>query len=160
MNSKDIYITLSGIIHSIKKESIIWRVDGSVNLLIQGMNINPNDIDIATNIEGLTKFEKCLSRYRLKRKFSERAKCNSLKGKVGNAEVEILAYEKKEIAMLDKIKTVSWSGLSIPCLPLADAIQFYKLIGRKEKAELIQNFLNTQAPSKQKKPLLSTFCVI
>ena len=43
--------------------------------------------------------------------------------------------------MFDKTKIISWKNLQIPILPLENAKEFYKMINRKEKVELINKYL-------------------
>ncbi len=38
-------------------EEIDWMVIGSANLLLQGLNIQPSDIDLVTHVENLEKIE-------------------------------------------------------------------------------------------------------
>ncbi|MEK6927181.1 MAG: hypothetical protein AABX11_02010 [Nanoarchaeota archaeon] len=143
MEEKQLYLALTNILQSTKKEIINWRLEGSANLFVQGIPIVPADLDITTNKDGLMKFEKALQRYSPKKVFNEKIKCDTLKCKIAEVEVEIIARdEQDQLMMLDKVRPILWSRLALPCLPLEHAKTFYSLIQRPEKVELIDNFLN------------------
>lgn len=142
MDEKQLYLALSNILQSIKKEIVNWRIEGSTNLFIQGIPIKPLDLDIATDKTGLFKFEKALQRYSPKKVFSEKVKCETLKCTIAGIQVEIICYESDDRrAMFDKARPITWSRLELPCLPLEYAKQFYENIQLPDKVEIIEKYL-------------------
>lgn len=143
MDEKQLFLALTNITQAIKKDIINWRMEGSTNLFVQGVPINPLDLDIATNKEGLLKFEKLLFRYSPKKEFNEKIKCDTIKCTIAGIQVEIISYDYEDKrAMFDKVRPMIWSRIEIPCLPLEHAKQFYENIANPEKVELIEKFLN------------------
>jgi len=45
--------------------------------------------------------------------------------------------------MFDRIKKITWKDLHIPILPFPHAKNFYQLINRKEKVDLIERHLGS-----------------
>jgi len=57
MEEKDIRKILEIIINKISKKNIILGVEGSANLLIPGIKLQVQDLDITTDINGIDTFE-------------------------------------------------------------------------------------------------------
>ena len=141
MNSQELQATLSFLLKKIEKETIIWYLEGSVNLFVQGLPVQPKDIDITTNSAGLNKFRKLFKKETIKDFYIEETRAHVLKCLFNNVESEIAVYEDTEKSSFDTIKLLSWNSLQLPTQPLTQALKFYKLIGRKEKSELIEKHL-------------------
>lgn len=141
MDDKDLKKILELILTRIKHEKIVWRLDGSSNLKIQGMNVNVNDLDITTNEEGQKIFKEKLKEYVQEHYYSKKINGNTLICKINNFEVEINVYEDREKEYFEDIKKIKWQGLIVPIIPLAQAKEFYEIIGRDEKVELINKHL-------------------
>lgn len=142
MEERDIYEILKIILNSIKKESFTWRLEGSANLKIQGIDTPISDLDISTNDEGIRIFRKALKKYVIKDFLSRKINGLSLICNINGFEVEINSYGDRELDMFDKTKKIKWKGLEIPILPLEDAKRFYELINRERKVKLIEKYLN------------------
>ncbi len=143
MNEQALYEILALIIKELD-EPILWRLDGSANLLVQGVDVSVNDLDIATDEEGLNVFREVFDEYLIEDFYSEKIQGNSLILDIFCNEIEINCYGDREKSHFDKIKTIDWNNLNIPVLSLELAKEFYKVIGRKEKVELIEKHLNIQ----------------
>ena len=114
-----------------------WRLDGSVNLLVQGMKVNPKDIDIAA--DDLVSVRK---NFDVKKDyFSKERNCQTIELEIEGVAVEINFYID-ERAMFDKIEEVEYKGATFKVLPLKYAQMFYEIIGRKERVEEIKAFLD------------------
>ena len=66
MNYPDIKESLSILIRKIGKNKINWYLEGSTNPFVQGLPINPNDIDITTDAGGLDRFRRILKNKKIK----------------------------------------------------------------------------------------------
>ena len=144
MDDTDLKKILEIILTRIKTEKIVWRLDGSSNLKIQGMNVTINDLDITTNEEGQKIFKKKLKEYVQKHHYSKKINGNTLICKINNFEVEINVYGDREKEYFEDIKKIKWQGLIVPIMPLAQAKEFYERIGRDEKVELINKHLTKE----------------
>lgn len=141
MEESDIKAILQLILKNIKNKDFIWRLEGSANLRIQGIDVSVNDLDITTDKKGIEIFREALKEFIIKDFFNPKVKGTSLVCNINDFEVEINCYGDKELKMFDKIKKIIWQDLEIPILPLEYAKQFYELINRKEKVELIKRYL-------------------
>ncbi len=122
--------------------NIIWRLEGSANLLVQGVPTQVRDLDITTNEEGIKVFRKALEEFVVKDFYNEHIHAHSLICNMDGVEVEINVYDRKELNMFNNIEDVIWEGLNLPVLPLESSKRFYELIGRKEKVNLILTYLD------------------
>ncbi len=138
MNEQEVYKILKIISGEIKDQNINWRLEGSSNLLIQNLPVQPKDIDIATNNLGLQKISKIFNE---KIKYKKDIESNAVHIKINDQDIEFLSYNNKNLEMLVKIKIIFWKDLNLPILPLKEAKRFYQLINRKDKVELIKNYL-------------------
>ncbi len=144
MDKDKIYRILKIICESIEKEEFEWRLDGSVNLLIQGItDVNPRDLDIRTWDEGIEAFRKNLKRYIIQDSYNEEKKAHSLILNILDEEIEINYYLEWNEDKLFKPKEINWEGLKLKCLPLIEAENFYRNIGHIEAADKLRNFLSS-----------------
>lgn len=60
MQLKNIYSILKIILKLTQGENFVWRLDGSANLLLQGIKTTVKDLGIDTNDEGIDIFKKYL----------------------------------------------------------------------------------------------------
>ncbi len=123
-------------------KNVIWRLDGSANLRIQGVEVPVRDIDITTNYEGIKIFNNVLKKYIDKFFFNQKINANSLICYINGFKIEINSYENKKLDMFDKTEEIVWHGLTIPILPLKYARKFYESINRKKKVALISKYLS------------------
>ena len=144
MNEENILEILEIILNKIVDRSFVWRLEGSANLKIQGINTSIRDLDITTNSEGIEIFRKVLNEFVVKDFFSEKINGQSLICDINGFEVEIDCYSDREKDRFDKIEIVEWNDLDIPTLPLKYALEFYKLIEYGDKVKLIENFLSSK----------------
>ncbi len=142
MDETDVARTLTTMMYHLKGKNFPWRVDGSANLLIQGVATTANDVNIATNADGLRICKKALKQYGLEEIDNKQKKIRSLRGSVRGIAIEINCYEKFDLRMFDKIMMVSWKGQNLPLLPLEHAAEFYRKIHRLDKVELIYQHLH------------------
>jgi len=142
MNEQNIKEILQIIIDNLQGKEFIWRLEGSANLKIQGVEVAVQDLDITTNDEGIEIFRNVLERYIIKDFFSQKINGRSIVCNINNFKVEINSYGDRKLDMFDKTKKISWNDLQIPILPLKYTKKFYELINRKEKIKLISKHLS------------------
>ncbi len=142
MDEKDIKEILQIILDNLKGKEFIWRLEGSANLKIQGVEVLVQDLDITTNYEGIEIFRNALKKYIIKDFFSQKINGYSIVCDINNFEIEINSYGDRELDMFDKTEKIFWNDLKIPILPLEYAKRFYQLINRKEKVDLISRYLS------------------
>ena len=141
MEENNIKEILSIILNSLQGKEFTWRLEGSANLKIQGVEVSVQDLDITTNNEGIKIFRDALKKFIVKDFFNQKINGLSLVCDIIGFEVEINLYGDRGLNMFDKTKKILWKGLQIPILPLKYAKRFYELINRKEKVELINKYL-------------------
>jgi len=142
MDEQNIKETLQIILDSFQGKEFLWRLEGSANLKIQGVDVSVRDLDITTNDEGIEIFRGALKKFIVKDFFSQKINGGSIICNINNFEIEINSYGDRELDMLDKTKKILWNDLQIPVLPLKYAKKFYELINRKEKVDLISKYLS------------------
>lgn len=141
MNEDDLIKILETIIYRLEGKEFVWRLEWSANLKIQGIDVSIRDLDITTNDEGIVIFRNTLKEFIVVDFFSEKINGSSLICNINGFEVEINSYWDRKKDMFDKIENLLWQWLEIPILPLEYAKTFYELIDRKEKVDLISNYL-------------------
>ena len=149
------YKILKLILNRIKDENFTWRVEGSLNLVLQGINVKVKDIDIATDKKGIKTFREKLNEFIVKDFYKKKINAQTILCKIEGCEVEILQRDNKNLDMFDKIKIINWKKLEIPILPLTSAKKFYSLIGKKEKVEIIKDYLKKGSTSEYKQIILA-----
>lgn len=142
MDEQNINDILQIILDSLQGKEFIWRLEGSANLKIQGVEVLVQDLDITTNDEGIEIFRNALKKYIVKDFFSQKINGHSIVCDINNFEIEINSYGDRELDMFDKDEKILWNDLKIPILPLEYAKKFYELINRKEKVDLISKYLS------------------
>lgn len=142
MNERNIKEILQIILDSLQSKEFIWRLEGSANLKIQGVEVSVQDLDITTNEEGIEIFRNALKKYIVKDFFSQKINGRSIVCDINNFEIEINSYGDRKLDMFDKTEKILWNDLQIPILPLKYAKKFYELINRKEKVDLISRYLS------------------
>ncbi|MBT4824206.1 hypothetical protein HN695_04375 [Candidatus Woesearchaeota archaeon] len=141
MEKQEVISTLKVIIAQITETDIVWRLEGSANLSLQGIKTEVNDLDITTNKKGLEIFRELLNKYIIKDFFDTNINSHRLILNINNFEVDINCYNKLELNMFESIKIISIDNLNIPVLPIKESLKFYKIINRKNKISLIEEFL-------------------
>jgi len=142
MDEQDIKEILQIILDSLQGKEFIWRLEGSANLKIQGVDVFIRDLDITTNNNGIEIFREALKKFIVKDFFSQKINGHSIVCNINTFEVEINSYGDRKLDMFDKTEKILWNDLQIPILPLEYAKKFYELINRKEKVDLISKYLS------------------
>lgn len=147
MEEKNIKEILQIILDNLQSKEFVWRLEGSANLKIQGVDVFVRDLDITTDDNGIEIFRDALKKFIVKDFFNQKINGHSLVCDINGFEVEINSYGDRELDMFDKTEKILWNDLQIPVLPLKYAKKFYELINRKEKVDLISKYLSGQSVS-------------
>jgi|SRR3989344_784440 len=134
---------------NLSNTNIKYAIIGSTNLLLQGMDVKPKDIDLVVSLEDFDKlsevFSNFLIRNKEKLKTLEDRPAWDIKLKIHELEVQIITEPPEGIytskLLFGKIIKIKLDELSISCLTLAAEAQSYSQTNREHKAELIRNFL-------------------
>lgn len=137
MDSEKLKEILSIILDKLGDKEIIFRLDGSANLLVQGIKTDVNDLDLATDEKGMSILKEVLKDYLIQEYQNEDINALSLEFEIKGEIVEAHYYEDAR-AMLDNIIKVKWLELELPCISLEEAKKFYELINMPEKVKLIE----------------------
>ena len=144
MTKDELYEVLKIILEKIGDERLNWRLEGSVNLLVQGMELSPKDLDIAVDEPAKNVFQEKLAEYFVDEKMDNIKGADVLKTgyEINGMEVETLLQRNDTgLDMLDKVEVITWRGLQLPIILLQQAKVFYERTGRREKVDLIDKFL-------------------
>lgn len=144
-NNPKFYPTLKLI--SEKLENINYALIGSVNLYLQGIKLEPRDVDILTTSADIILIDEILKEYRTKEIcFDDSDGRNSFRSfyKINAMEIEVLGNVNntfRDAKSLDKKIEIKFKDISLPCIFLLDELETYKKMGRLDKVKLIKNFL-------------------
>jgi len=141
MDEQNIKEILQILLDSLQDKEFIWRLEGSANLKIQGVDVSIGDLDITTNEGGIKIFRNALKKFIVKDFFSQKINGRLLVCDINGFKIEINSYGDRKLDMFDKTEKILWNDLQIPILPLEYAKKFYELINRKEKVDLISKYL-------------------
>ncbi len=135
---------------------VSWVITGSVGLALQGMPLEPNDVDIQTDDAGTVEIERRLAAHVTQPvALVERSWGRSLLGRldIDGLQVEVIGDIQKrgedgwepptDLASL--ARTIEVEGMRLRVLPLWYEAEAYRRMGRLEKAALIQQYADAEA---------------
>ncbi|KPU63470.1 hypothetical protein EP1X_03785 [Thermococcus sp. EP1] len=136
----------------LKDSNVNWVVTGSLGFALQGVPIEPHDIDIQTDKEGAYEIERFFPEFvvePVRFKESERIRSHFGALMIEGVKVEIMGDIQKKVneeweppVDIDKYKRfVQIEGMKIPVLDLEYEYQAYLKLGRVEKAKMLKKFL-------------------
>jgi hypothetical protein len=143
MDKEKIIKILKTICKSIEKKDFEWRLDGSVNILVLGIDADPKDIDIRTWEKGIEIFRKCLKKYIVRDFYNEKKKAQSLILKILNEEVEINYYTDWDGDKNFHLEEIMWNDIKLKALSLRDLEKMYRNIGKIEAANKLKKVLSS-----------------
>ena len=139
------------IIHELMNENKIkWALVGSTNMKLQGINVNPRDLDIVVQLKDLDKIREIFSEYSASavkelEPFTDEPSWE-VKLKIGVVEAQFFGqrntgeYVRKLLA--NRSTKIKIDDIEIPCFTLEAEAQTYAETNREHKAHLIQEFLD------------------
>jgi len=126
-----------------KLKGIDFAVLGSYNLYLQGIKINPKDLDLITDDNGIHKiidiFGSSIA--------TNEGKYKETEFEINDVEIHVVSNINNELRppFRNNIIWLEKDNLKIPCMSLESELSFYEKINRekdKGKAELIKQKLN------------------
>ncbi len=135
---------------------ILWALTGSASFALQGLPINPQDIDIQTDRLGAFEFQKRFEEAVVRPvELSSMGKIRSYYGALEfqGISVEIIGDVQKrlpdgswspvpDIALLRRYARLE--GLKVPVLDLGYEVEAYELMGRPARAEELRQWIGKQ----------------
>jgi predicted nucleotidyltransferase len=139
--------TLSG-------QDIRWALIGSTGLALQGVNIQPEDIDILTDKKGAFSINELLQEYQVSPvAFSRSELFESYFGvfKINDVKIEIMGDLREHIddqwisvsERLDSAKIIEIEGIRISVSPLEEQLIAYETLGREKDRIRIKKIRET-----------------
>jgi hypothetical protein len=146
---EDFRTALETIYNELKDSNANWAIFGSMNLLLQGLPIDPRDIDILTDAEGAYEIEKALTKYSIRKVvYCSDGKVTSHFGalEIAGVKAEIVGdYTlNKDMQLILDVKDkimILFEGMQIPCLPLEKELAAYDKEEKSERVKLIKETL-------------------
>lgn len=145
--------TLNLIYKLLKDADVSWKLIGSTNLALQGVEVTAKDIDLTTNAKDVYKIDTAFSKYSIEpahRKETENFRSIYGLYKMSDIQVELMAdletnndgkWTKTSTAPISPV-SIDVSGTSIPCASLDEEYNAYLKLGRIEKANLIKRIID------------------
>ena len=133
--------------------SVNWAVTGSLGFALQGVPVEPNDIDIQTDKRGAYEIKRHFSEFMIKRvTFSSTERIRSYFGElmINGIKVEIMGDIQKSLEdgswenpvdLKYHKRVVEVEGMQVPVLSLEYEYQAYLKLGRMDKAEMLRKWL-------------------
>ncbi|MCL4507526.1 MAG: hypothetical protein M1434_03775 [Chloroflexi bacterium] len=143
-------------LENLEDNRVNWVVTGSVGMALQGMDVDVHDIDIQTDQDGAYETESRFSEYvvePVRFSISERIRSHFGTLEIGDIKVEIMGDIQKRLddqtweepVKVERYKCwVEVDGMRIPVLSLEYEYQAYLILGRNEKAEKLQKWLENR----------------
>lgn len=134
---------------SLEDSGVRWVLAGSLSLALQGIEVEPEDIDLLTDRQGALKVNAILKKYEKKKvEYSETEQVSSFFGifDVEGVKVEVMgAFREREgtrwVSLshrLNNPKVVETHGMRIPVSPLEDQLTSYRRLGRPKDFEKVE----------------------
>jgi hypothetical protein len=150
MNQKELKNVLALVADRLNNYEINWTLIGSLNLFLQGIDVNVKDVDILTSNNNYEKIKKLFSDFGIKDESNlSNGDGIEIKYLINGVEVHFcLEYDSGfYIKKLNKESSrnnpvhLELNTVKIYCFHLQDELAGYKYQGRKDKVEIINNFL-------------------
>ncbi len=131
-----------------KLSGIDWRLIGSTNLTLQGVDIEAKDVDIRISVEDIQAVQSALQDYCKKQiQYGQNDGYSSFFGQfnIEGVQVDVMAgvVEKDDVKTVDVLAikpiAIEIDGMSIPCVDLKTEYDAYISLGRNGKAVLIKS---------------------
>ena len=133
----------------LNNKNIEWTICGSVNLNLQGIDINPSDIDISVSFDDLDKIKETFSDFDI---IEEGETWNKegryFKIKINNIEIEFCGdydfgkYYKERLN--GNTTKVELDNIKFPVFTLETEKKCYDFANRQEKVHLIKSFIENK----------------
>lgn len=147
--NKNILASLLEVARLLNNNNIKWMLVGSSNLALQGMNFEPNDIDIVIPIEKEKEVLNFMSGYSLLKTENLIRKDGEEKMFLVGEKVVELSFENEngfylKFVLEDNLEEKEIEGVRLPCMRLENEALAYENLDRIEKARMIRDFLKNK----------------
>jgi aminoglycoside-2''-adenylyltransferase len=141
----------------------IWVITGSLGMALQGLDLNVHDIDLQTDRLGAFEIESKFSQNVIEPVHyfpSERMRSYFGKLEMDGIQVEIMGELQKRldgntweepVNVEYHRRWVDFDGMQLPVLSLEYEYQAYLKLGRVERAEMVQKWLQAHAEKKDER---------
>lgn len=153
---KDIFFQALEIFASkINHSDVIWGITGSMSLMLQGVAIEPLDIDILTNTDGAISIENCLQQYVIKPvSHIQSQTIRSYYGvlQIGGISFDLIGDIENLIGgvgwdphtdWVDNIIYVNINCLNLPVLALEYEYSIYKKLGNAGRTKMLEGYFQS-----------------
>jgi hypothetical protein len=150
------------IYHHLQNTDIHWALTGSFSFALQGVPVEPHDIDLQTDRDGAYAIERLFHEHVVRSvAYWATPAMRSHFGfmEIAGVKVEIMGAIQKHLAdgtweepvnVEQYRRFVNVENMQIPVLSLEYEYQAYTIIGRLEKARLLREWLNHQGGKQEK----------
>lgn len=152
MVNQDIKEAIKIIHERLVNNSIKWALVGTTNMRLQGMQVEPHDLDVVIQHKDLKKVSRLFSDYSASsvKEFETLSSkpAFEVKAMIVNVEVQFLGGDETDIyvskLLSGRTVSVKLDGIEVPCFMLEAESQSYMETNREQKANLIKEFLRTR----------------
>lgn len=131
-------------------DGCVWAFTGSINQGLQGMDVTPHDIDILSRKQDFSRIKDAFCAYqpREEERKKESSSCQTLCFDVDDVHVEIIADDDDTALSrltIENTQFILLGDIAVPCMLLSEEAKAYQRLGRSEKAQHIQSFLDDKS---------------
>jgi len=133
----------------LRGSGVRWVLAGSVSLALQGVNVEPNDIDILTDEKGAFEINRILKDYEIK---PVRFRCSKVfqsyfgEFEIEGVKVEVMGDLREFVEgewrslshRLSTPRIIEVEGIRLPVSQLEDQLRSYQALGRRKDSSKIQ----------------------
>ncbi|HEC65592.1 MAG TPA: hypothetical protein ENI23_09870 [bacterium] len=134
MKYKEIKRILSFIIKYFNENDFKWCLGASCSLMVHGVDIKPDDIDIVVDLNDIRQIRTDLKKYNLSEidnGLFGKAKFEIFNIQIESNNVDFIGFDNKDRVY----ETKEWEGLKIPVNPLKNELGYYKT--RSDKRDTV-----------------------
>jgi hypothetical protein len=147
-------LALKLVCKEMETSNVRWVLAGSLSLALQGVKVEPNDIDLLTDRRGAFRINAILKKYEKKEvTYSETEKVSSFLGifEIQGVKVEVMgAYRERQGARwvslskrLENPRIIGIDGVRIPVSPIEDQLASYRRSKRPKDVEKVEEILQS-----------------
>lgn len=125
-----------------------WALTGSTSFALQGVPLEPDDIDVQTDRVGALEMGRLLSEHShtpISQHTSDSVRSWFGRFELAGVEIEIIGDLERRVGetwvgpidVSDHLTTVDWEGLEVPVLELSYEAEAYAQLGRSDRARLL-----------------------
>jgi hypothetical protein len=142
-------LVLKLVCKDLETSNVRWVLAGSLSLALQGVKVEPNDIDLLTDRRGALRINAILKKYEKKEvTYSETEKVSSFLGifEIQGVKVEVMgAYRERQgtrwvslSKRLENPRIIGIDGVRIPVSPIEDQLASYRRSKRPKDVEKVE----------------------